>query len=106
MDLFVEVANAFFRESVYEREGNTLIDDNRGICESLRILLELEGFIVDCCENGHNMVVTGCGSIETYLDAVRLGAFEYISKPYRMKELKWIIDGFISGKFKGVRTPL
>jgi two-component system response regulator (stage 0 sporulation protein F) len=42
------------------------------------------------------IVVTDSGTIETYLKAISLGADEYISKPFRMKDLKWLIHAFMS----------
>ena len=46
------------------------------------------------------IVVTDFGGIETYLEAIRLGAAEYISRPFRMKNLKLIMHGFIRNKSK------
>jgi len=42
------------------------------------------------------IVVSDSSAIENYLKAISLGASEYISKPFRMKELKWIIHAFMS----------
>jgi two-component system response regulator (stage 0 sporulation protein F) len=42
------------------------------------------------------IIVTDSGTIETYLKAISLGAAEYICKPFRMKDLKWIMYAFLA----------
>lgn len=42
---------------------------------------------------GSNVVmITAYGGVESYIEAINLGAFEYINKPVRIEELKSIID--------------
>jgi DNA-binding NtrC family response regulator len=41
------------------------------------------------------IVVTASSTIETYLKAMSLGAAEYIGKPFRMKDLKRIVQFFL-----------
>ena len=53
-----------------------VIDDNNEISESLRFFLELEGFIVDCCENGRSA-----------LDRVKELRFDLILIDYAMPEM-------------------
>lgn len=38
------------------------------------------------------IMVTAHGGIESYLEAIHLGAFEYIHKPVRVEELKWVMS--------------
>jgi len=37
------------------------------------------------------ILVTGYGSVETYLNAINNGVFEYLNKPYRSIELKALV---------------
>ncbi len=37
------------------------------------------------------IMVTGHGDIETYLKAINLGAFEYLNKPVRMRDLDYAV---------------
>ncbi len=38
------------------------------------------------------IIVTGYGEVESYLEAMALGAFEYINKPVKYGELKKVIN--------------
>ncbi|MCK4389504.1 MAG: response regulator [Desulfobacterales bacterium] len=38
------------------------------------------------------MVITGYGTIESAVDAIKKGAYDYINKPVKMEELEVIID--------------
>jgi DNA-binding NtrC family response regulator len=37
------------------------------------------------------IIVTGCSSIESYLNAINNGAFGYLNKPYRFRELITVV---------------
>ncbi|TYO98820.1 response regulator receiver domain-containing protein [Geothermobacter ehrlichii] len=39
----------------------------------------------------HVIMITAYGGVESYLDAMNLGAFEYLHKPVRLDELKSIM---------------
>jgi DNA-binding NtrC family response regulator len=38
------------------------------------------------------IMITAYGGVESYIEAINLGAFEYINKPVRIEELKSIIN--------------
>lgn len=57
--------------------------------------LQLLGEIKKIAPMTDVIVVSDSSAIENYLKAISLGAAEYISKPFRMKELKWIICAFM-----------
>ncbi|MBD3306757.1 response regulator [candidate division KSB3 bacterium] len=42
-------------------------------------------------ENIRVIIVTGFGEIESYIEAMSSGAVEYVSKPFKMNELKLIV---------------
>ena len=42
-------------------------------------------------ENVGVIMITAYGEVESYLEAMNLGAFEYINKPVRVNELKRVI---------------
>lgn len=48
------------------------------------------------------IMVTDSGSIENYLKAVSLGVDEYICKPFRMRDLKCIINAFLARRKRNV----
>ena len=42
--------------------------------------------------NVHVIMITAYGEVESYLEAMSLGAFEYLHKPIKLNELKLIMD--------------
>ncbi|MGE0617174.1 MAG: sigma-54-dependent transcriptional regulator, partial [Bacteriovoracia bacterium] len=59
-------------------------------------MLELDGMglLAAVKQKGHRSVVvlmTGFGSMETAVEAVQKGAFDYVSKPFRIEDLKAVI---------------
>jgi DNA-binding NtrC family response regulator len=43
------------------------------------------------------IILTGYGQIESYIEAMNFGAIEYVSKPFKVKELKFIVNKVLSG---------
>ncbi|MEO8650254.1 MAG: sigma-54 dependent transcriptional regulator [Acidobacteriota bacterium] len=39
------------------------------------------------------IMLTGQGTVETAIEAMKLGAYDYLTKPYRIKELSALVDG-------------
>ena len=60
------------------------------------------------------IVITGYGSIESAVDAIKRGAFDFIPKPFKMEELELIIDRALErhtlsrqlGLFRGLTLAL
>jgi DNA-binding NtrC family response regulator len=48
------------------------------------------------------IILTGYGQIESYIEAMNFGAIEYVSKPFKIKELKFIINKVLSGNAPSV----
>ncbi len=44
------------------------------------------------------VVITGYASVDTAVDAMRLGTFDYLPKPFTEDEIKTAIDGALQGK--------
>ncbi len=42
------------------------------------------------------IIVTAYGEVDSYLEAMNLGAFEYLNKPFKMDELKRIITKMLA----------
>jgi DNA-binding NtrC family response regulator len=42
---------------------------------------------------GHVVLISGFGTLQTAIDAVRAGAFDYISKPFNITEVKPLLNG-------------
>jgi len=40
----------------------------------------------------HVIMITAYGGVESYLEAMNLGAFEYLHKPVRLRELRSVIN--------------
>jgi DNA-binding NtrC family response regulator len=49
----------------------------------------------------HVIMVTAYGGVESYLEAINLGAFEYINKPVKLNELKSVMEK-LSGRGEAV----
>jgi DNA-binding NtrC family response regulator len=57
---------------------------------------ELDGlgviqYLVDNKLNTIGIIYTGFGSVKTAVDAMRLGAFDYITKPFKAEEIKVVV---------------
>ena len=48
------------------------------------------------------IMVTAYGEVESYLEAINLGAFEYINKPVRVNELKRVITKVLEERKKAL----
>jgi DNA-binding NtrC family response regulator len=42
------------------------------------------------------IILTGYGEIESYIEAMNFGAMEYVSKPFKANELKFIVSKILS----------
>jgi DNA-binding NtrC family response regulator len=51
-------------------------------------------------ENIGVIMITAYGEVESYLEAMNMGAFEYINKPVRVNELKRVITKVLEERHK------
>lgn len=42
------------------------------------------------------IILTGYGEIESYIEAMNFGAMEYVSKPFKVNELKFIVNKILN----------
>ena len=47
------------------------------------------------------MLISGFGTLETAIAAVRAGAFDYISKPFDIREVKATVDRALAARPAG-----
>lgn len=50
------------------------------------------------------IMITGHGSVETAVEAMRLGAFDYLTKPFELPDLKRTMDQALGGR--GINVPV
>ncbi len=48
------------------------------------------------------IMVTAYGGVESYLEAMNLGAFEYLNKPIRLDELRTVMQRIFSGDLRQI----
>lgn len=46
------------------------------------------------------IMVTAYGGVESYLEAMNLGAFEYLNKPVRIAELRAVMNRIFNGRLR------
>ncbi len=46
--------------------------------------------------NIHVIILTGYGEIESYIEAMNFGAMEYVSKPFKVNELRFIVNRILN----------
>jgi len=83
------VSNGFEAlEHLREHEVNLIVTDiNMPEMDGICFLRE-----VNRCFPGSNVIMmTAYGGVESYIEAINLGAFEYINKPVKIEELKSIM---------------
>lgn len=71
-----------------EREVNLIVTDiNMPEMDGISFLREINKSFP-----GSNVImITAYGGVESYIEAINLGAFEYINKPVKVEELKSIL---------------
>jgi len=53
---------------------------------------------------GSNVImITAYGGVESYIEAINLGAFEYINKPVKIEELKSVLERVFSTKSRYIK---
>jgi DNA-binding NtrC family response regulator len=55
-------------------------------------------------QRGPVVLISGFGTLETAIEAVRAGAFDYISKPFNIAEIKRIVDRALEQATRGRET--
>lgn len=50
--------------------------------------------------NSNVIMITAYGGVESYLEAMNLGAFEYINKPVQIEELKMVMKKILNDKLR------
>ena len=54
---------------------------------------------------GQVVLISGFGTLETAIEAVRAGAFDYVSKPFNIGEIKATVDRALAQAAQGVAQP-
>ncbi len=115
-----------------------VVDDEQGMREFLSILLEREGFVVECAQDGEEalqvvqkspfdliisdlkmpaldgvrlleglqkfrpgvpvILITAYASADSAIQAMKLGAYDYLTKPFRVEDIKQVISRALESK--------
>lgn len=126
------MSNSTPTQSTKEKERILVVDDERGIREGCRRILQSEGFEVETAENGNEglakakessydlilidlmmpgmgglellhhireldpeiiaLVITGYATVETAVEAMKQGAYDYIPKPFTPDQLMAVLN--------------
>lgn len=73
------------REHVFDV---ALVDINMPGLDGLEVLRQLR----DEAEPPEVVIMTGDGTVDTAITAVKLGAYDYVTKPYRMEEIEVVVQ--------------
>src|SRR5512135_1582870 len=91
-------ANGKEAMSLLKRQGFDLVitDMRMPLMDGLEVLREIKKM-----DEGIGVImITAFGEVESYLEAMNMGAFEYINKPVRVNELKRVITKVLEGRRK------
>jgi DNA-binding NtrC family response regulator len=104
-----EIQNREYLAEILTGEGYTVSSASNGMEAITRLsqdqfqvvltdlqMPELDGlgviqYLVDKKLNTIGIIYTGFGSVKTAVDAMRLGAFDYITKPFKAEEIKVVV---------------
>ncbi len=92
------------------REGLTVLDSERPDLMIVDLLIgDMTGIeIIEYSQEHHPdtqvIMVTGHGSVETAVEAMRLGAFDYLTKPFELADLQRTVELGIQQKGKPKQT--
>lgn len=87
VEVFVDPARA--RSRLNEKEFDIVVTDLR--MEELDGLQILE-HVMSTCENTRVILITGYGTVEVAREALSKGAFDFVSKPFKPKDLRTVIN--------------
>ena len=91
-------ANGKEAMALLKRQGFDLVitDMRMPLMDGLEVLREIKKM-----DEGIGVImITAFGEVESYLEAMNMGAFEYINKPVRVNELKRVITKVLEGRRK------
>src|SRR6266487_2422140 len=76
-----------------------VVDDEKSMRDLLSITLEKEGYEVLTAAGGEAaIVITAVASTETAVEAMKLGAYDYITKPFKLDEVSLIVRNALERK--------
>lgn len=58
--------------------------------------IDLLRTVKTACRETGVIIITGYGEVDSYLESMNLGAYEYINKPVKVTELKRIVNNFFN----------
>lgn len=90
-----DVANGFEALNYLREHEVTLIvtDINMPEMDGIEFLREVNRLF----PGSTVIMITAYGGVESYIEAINLGAFEYINKPVKIEELKSVLERVFSG---------
>jgi DNA-binding NtrC family response regulator len=90
------VANGFEAlNHLREHDVNLIVTDiNMPEMDGIAFLRELNRSFPD----SKVIMITAYGGVESYIEAINLGAFEYINKPVKIEDLRSVLERIFSAK--------
>jgi len=67
--------------------------------------IDLLSYVRSHCAQMPVVMITAYGTIKTAVDAIKLGAYDYLPKPFEIDDMKAIVDKALAGRTRALEAP-